>query len=341
MESEYDTHTHDHHTQEDPEVDTPTYEFSVSYQDTQPNPQQAPPRSRSIPGHSAQKPQDSDSDSDSDKETKPRPQARPTQGYTAQPPTNFPPQAIPQQFPPQATPQQFPPQANPQQFPPQAQYYQTQQAQPQNFPQQPSPQPAYTKPPPNTPYNQNGVPMYQQNAAPVYQQGGVPMYQTPAQGYVPQQSPYAPRAYPTNTGTVGWSTGLFDCMDDPTNAVITACCPCFTFGQIAEIIDNGHTTCATSGILYGCIAAFIGVPCLISCGYRSKLRSKYDLIEVPAADWITHCFCEWCALCQEYRELKNRGLDPAIGWQGNMMKNQGMQQQQGAMMMPPGQHMMK
>nr|GEY00694.1 hypothetical protein [Tanacetum cinerariifolium] len=31
-----------------------------------------------------------------------------------------------------------------------------------------------------------------------------------------------------------------------------------------------------------------------------------------------------CALCQEYRELKNRGFDMAIGWHGNMARqNQG------------------
>jgi hypothetical protein len=55
------------------------------------------------------------------------------------------------------------------------------------------------------------------------------------------------------------------------------------------------------------------MPCIVSCGYRSKLRAKYGLIEDPAPDWLTHCLFEWCALCQEYRELNNRGLDPSIG----------------------------
>ncbi|KAK6925233.1 PLAC8 motif-containing protein [Dillenia turbinata] len=72
-------------------------------------------------------------------------------------------------------------------------------------------------------------------------------------------------------------------------------------------------TCATSGILYGVIAAVIYVPCIMSCTYRSKLRSKYGLIESPAPDWVVHCLFEWCALCQEYRELQARGLDPSIG----------------------------
>lgn len=139
-------------------------------------------------------------------------------------------------------------------------------------------------------------------------------------------------------GTEGWKTGLFDCMDDPLNAIMTACFPCLTFGQIAEIIDNGHTSCATSGMLYGLIAFVIGMPCLISCGYRSKLRSRYGLVESPAPDWITHFFCEYCALCQEYRELQKRGLDPSIGWLGNVARQQ--QQQQVAMVAPMSQTMM-
>jgi Cys-rich protein (TIGR01571 family) len=122
--------------------------------------------------------------------------------------------------------------------------------------------------------------------------------------------------------TEGWTTGLFDCFEDPTNALVTACFPCVTFGQIAEILDNGQTPCATSGMLYGVIAFCIAVPCIMSCTYRTKIRSRFSLIESPAPDWITHCFCEWCALCQEYRELQHRGLDPAIGWQGNLVKNQ-------------------
>ncbi|KAL1554788.1 protein PLANT CADMIUM RESISTANCE 7-like [Salvia divinorum] len=114
-----------------------------------------------------------------------------------------------------------------------------------------------------------------------------------------------------------WKSNLFDCMKDPQNAIITLCFPCVTFGQIAEILDNGSTSCATSGILYSCIACCLGAPCLISCGYRSKLRAKFGLVESPAPDWLIHCFCEYCSLCQEYRELNDRGFDPSIGHAGN------------------------
>lgn len=73
------------------------------------------------------------------------------------------------------------------------------------------------------------------------------------------------------------------------------------------------TACTTQGVLYGAALACLGMPCLVSCTYRTKLRSQYQLMETPAPDWFTHCFCEPCALCQEYRELRHRGFDPSIG----------------------------
>uniref|UniRef100_A0A6N2N2Z9 Uncharacterized protein n=2 Tax=Salix viminalis TaxID=40686 RepID=A0A6N2N2Z9_SALVM len=143
---------------------------------------------------------------------------------------------------------------------------------------------------------------------------------------------------PVNQQQQAWTTGIFDCLEDPSNAVITALFPCVTFGQIAEIVDNGQSTCATNGMMYGLVGFCIGMPCLLSCGYRSKLRAKYGLIEDPAPDWLTHGLLEWCALCQEYRELNNRGLDPAIGWQGNISM-QNMQQAQAGMAPPMNQRM--
>ncbi|GKV39386.1 hypothetical protein SLEP1_g47160 [Rubroshorea leprosula] len=87
----------------------------------------------------------------------------------------------------------------------------------------------------------------------------------------------------------GWRTGLFDCLEDPTNA------------------------CGMSALLYGLLAFTIGFQRILSRRYRTKLRNKFSLAESPAPDWVKHCFCERCALCQEYRELRQRGWDPEIG----------------------------
>ncbi|XP_050238628.1 protein PLANT CADMIUM RESISTANCE 4-like [Mercurialis annua] len=241
----------------------------------------------------------------------PPPPPQPNHAYAPQPP-HYP----PVQAPPSRPPPTYPPQ--PVQFPPQPAAYPPPQAQPFH-------QNAYHAPQPHG----ASFPV-QNNAGQGYNTVASPYNPSPAAG---QGFPFAQQQY-----NEGWRTGLFDCMDDPMNAVITACLPCVTFGQVAEIIDNGHTSCATSGLLYGLVAALIGCPCIMSCSYRTKLRAKYGLMEAPAPDWLTHCFCEWCALCQEYRELHNRGLDPAIGWQGNMNMQQ--QQPQVAMMPPGNQKMM-
>ncbi|XP_020098224.1 protein PLANT CADMIUM RESISTANCE 8 [Ananas comosus] len=103
---------------------------------------------------------------------------------------------------------------------------------------------------------------------------------------------------------------------------MTAYFPCVTFGQIAEILDEGQTSCALGSFLY----MFMG-PALCTCwvlgaNYRSKLREKYNLVEAPAEDWVLHLFCSCCALCQEFRELQNRGIDPSLGWMGHLAQKQ-------------------
>ncbi|KAF9593962.1 hypothetical protein IFM89_026458, partial [Coptis chinensis] len=200
----------------------------------------------------------------------PRPQQYANPGYPNQSPTNYPPQASRQHFPPQSNYQYCSPQPG---FPTQAVHNQ-----PQNFPPQASPE-IYV-PQPHSPHNPGAAaPGFNQfGQSPMYASSGhgappngVQMYVAPPPGFQAQQHPY-----PMPKKNEGWTTGLFDCMDDPTNALITACVPCFTFGQIAEIVDGGNTTCATSGILYGAIAFLVGLPCLISCGYRRAEISTLD-----------------------------------------------------------------
>ncbi|KAG2306139.1 hypothetical protein Bca52824_025887 [Brassica carinata] len=153
--------------------------------------------------------------------------------------------------------------------------------------------------------------------------------------------PNIPTGIPVSNQTQKrWNSDLFDCMNDSENAVITCIVPCVTFGQIAEIVDEGATTCAIGGSLYGAIFLFgamflTALPSVYSSLFRAKIRNKYGLPDAPAPDWLTHLFCGPCALCQEYRELKHRGFDPKIGWAMNV------QAQQQEMMAPPtGQQMM-
>ncbi|CAL1353317.1 unnamed protein product [Linum trigynum] len=122
---------------------------------------------------------------------------------------------------------------------------------------------------------------------------------------------------------VDWSSGLCDCFSDCRNCFITFWCPCVTFGQVAEIVDMGSSACGVNGALYTLIACVTGFPCCFSCFYRSKMRQQYGLKGTHCGDCLVHCFCEYCSLCQEYRELKNHGFDLSIGWHGNVeRKNQ-------------------
>ncbi|WRX16925.1 PLAC8 motif-containing protein - like 10 [Theobroma cacao] len=269
-----------------------------------------------------------------------------------QQPTQYTPQQQPTQYPPPQPNQAYPP-PQPAQYPPQNLQNNTMYQNRPN-PNQPAaypPQPVQY-PPKSQPTNQ----MYS-NVSPgvmqpqtVYAPNASPQA-FPQPAYLPQQgtgmplaSPHKPGGQPAAVAGIpvagdGWRSGLFDFMDDPMNALVTAFFPCLTFGQIAEIVDDGHTTCGTSGLLYGAIAFLIGMPCLLSCTYRTKLRNKFELPEAPGPDWVTHFLCEWCALCQEYRELQHRGWDPSIGWQGNLARNQNMQPAP-VMMAPMNQRMM-
>ncbi|KAF2311155.1 hypothetical protein GH714_019737 [Hevea brasiliensis] len=134
-----------------------------------------------------------------------------------------------------------------------------------------------------------------------------------------QISPTAPAVTNNFQLPVAWSTGLCGCCEDVSSCCLTCWCPCITFGRIAEMVDRGSTACGVSGALYTLILCLTGCSCLYSCFYRSKLRGQYFLEESPCSDCCIHFCCEECALCQEYRELKNRGFDMSIGrWHGNV-----------------------
>ncbi|KAF8388961.1 hypothetical protein HHK36_025645 [Tetracentron sinense] len=98
-----------------------------------------------------------------------------------------------------------------------------------------------------------------------------------------------------------WTTGLFDCHEHQTNA-----CPLGSF-------------------IYLLMMPALCSQWIMGSKYRAKLRKKYDLVDAPYEDKISHIFCPCCSLCQEFRELKSRGLDPALGWKGNLAQQQGRQ----------------
>ncbi|KAL4636355.1 hypothetical protein ACB092_03G001400, partial [Castanea dentata] len=124
-----------------------------------------------------------------------------------------------------------------------------------------------------------------------------------------------------------WSTGLCGCFENLSNCWVTCCCPLITFGHIAEIVDQGRTfksSSSWSNFIYIYMLLFLRssklydacpcCACLYACTYQAKLRGLYFLPPESCGDCCVHHFCFCCALCQKYRELKNRGLDPSLGW---------------------------
>lgn len=179
------------------------------------------------------------------------------------------------------------------------------------------------------------VPVTGQPANGTYPSPAPPPYQPhigqPANGTYPSPapSPYQPQTvnqYPAPIGNP-WSTGLYDCHLDQTNAIMTTVFPCLTFGQIAEVLDEGEMTCPLGSFIYMLMTPALCSNWIFGSKYRAKLRKKYDLVEAPYEDAISHLFCPCCSLSQEYRELKIRGLDPALGWNGILAQQSRMQMQ--------------
>ncbi|KAF9614218.1 hypothetical protein IFM89_016011 [Coptis chinensis] len=83
-----------------------------------------------------------------------------------------------------------------------------------------------------------------------------------------------------------WKTGLFDCQQNPANA-----------------------RCSGS-LIYLFLMPLLCSQLVMGPKYRAKLRKKFNLVEAPYGDCFSHAFCPCCALCQEFRELQSRGLDP-------------------------------
>ncbi|KAL3510527.1 hypothetical protein ACH5RR_029928 [Cinchona calisaya] len=147
-----------------------------------------------------------------------------------------------------------------------------------------------------------------------------PPYSQPPVTGIPVTPPPPPPQFqiPINTSSGNWSTGLCDCCSDCSTCCLTCWLPCVTFGQVAEIIDQGSTPCVASAGIYGLLCYFTGCACIYSGFYRTRLRKQYMLPESPCSDFLVHCCCECCALCQEHRHLKNQGFDMSTGWRGNM-----------------------
>ncbi|PWA60108.1 PLAC8 motif-containing protein [Artemisia annua] len=189
---------------------------------------------------------------------------------------------------------------------------------PQQTPQ-PQQSPMVLAPPRH--YQTYNPPMFP-NQTPQMPMGVPPQFHHLPPGMSPAPAQTPNHLYPDHERD--WSTGLFQCTSNMKNCFITTLCPCITFGEIAEILTEGHTPWYEPATLCACLgaASFVFIFLLwltfpYTCLYRIKMRRKYKLKGSLLEDCLINAFCGWCALCQQYRELDHQGFNVSIGWHEN------------------------
>ena len=102
----------------------------------------------------------------------------------------------------------------------------------------------------------------------------------------------------------GWDTGLFDCFDDFSVALITYFCePCQAAYNEAAVSDK------ECGCIHFCGALCAGPTHTIAV--RGQIRQKYQIDGSVCGDVCTVAFCALCAVCQHTRQLDKKGASPA------------------------------
>ncbi|KAA8535572.1 hypothetical protein F0562_030575 [Nyssa sinensis] len=82
-----------------------------------------------------------------------------------------------------------------------------------------------------------------------------------------------------------WTTGLFDCHEHQTNAIMTAILPCVTFGQIAEILDGGEMTCLLGSFIYLLMMPALCSQWIMGSKYRTKILADQQEVEKSFDYW--------------------------------------------------------
>ncbi|GLJ16334.1 hypothetical protein SUGI_0276200 [Cryptomeria japonica] len=128
----------------------------------------------------------------------------------------------------------------------------------------------------------------------------------------PQCCRFVPATNPNAYHHNSWSAGFFDCHEDRCTCCMTAIAPCVAFGSIARFADDASAlACVMRGSLY-CVLLMVGLHCCYSCGYRERLRMKLQLPGNRTSDFLVHCLCDCCALCQEYHQVKSAKTGEAV-----------------------------
>jgi Cys-rich protein (TIGR01571 family) len=76
--------------------------------------------------------------------------------------------------------------------------------------------------------------------------------------------------------------------------------------------------CVIQAALY-CVTLHFGCCCVIHAPMRSKFRSRYGIEGSACGDCCITSFCACCAIAQEAREIKARGVPQRMQMPGTMV----------------------
>ncbi|KAL2520389.1 Protein MID1-COMPLEMENTING ACTIVITY 1 [Forsythia ovata] len=105
-----------------------------------------------------------------------------------------------------------------------------------------------------------------------------------------------------------WHSDLLGCFSEPLLCIKTFFFPCGTFSQIASVANNRHISSAEACndlMAYSLILSC----CCYTCCIRRKLRKTLNITGGLFDDFLSHLMCCCCALVQEWREVKIRGVE--------------------------------
>eukprot|EP00619_Florenciella_sp_RCC1007_P009767 CAMPEP_0205923080 /NCGR_PEP_ID=MMETSP1325-20131115/15583_1 /ASSEMBLY_ACC=CAM_ASM_000708 /TAXON_ID=236786 /ORGANISM="Florenciella sp., Strain RCC1007" /LENGTH=142 /DNA_ID=CAMNT_0053291227 /DNA_START=41 /DNA_END=469 /DNA_ORIENTATION=+ len=104
-----------------------------------------------------------------------------------------------------------------------------------------------------------------------------------------------------------WSSGLYDCCEDPVLCIYALCCPHCALGHAIEAGSRGQESCCTVCCLAVLIDAVVGGlgPAVCICMKRPEFRKNNgNLPEGECSDCCGACCCQSCTIAQMMRHMK-------------------------------------
>ncbi|OLL26736.1 Cell number regulator 10 [Neolecta irregularis DAH-3] len=108
-----------------------------------------------------------------------------------------------------------------------------------------------------------------------------------------------------------WQNELCGCFDDMTICLLGCCCPCIVYGQTRYRLHNPNEAHLEPAVTGSCAAWFAleyctGCAWILNCLNRGDVRRQYNIRGTTGLDCCISFFCGGCAICQEYKEVRDR-----------------------------------